>query len=72
MLMIFKTWDFLFSLTTVIAFICKYIKIKLMKNTPLIITVNKILLLALQSLWHIYVWFLSEFEVQVCTEKSYR
>lgn len=43
-----------------------------MKNTPLIITVNKILLLALQSLWHIYVWFLSEFEVQVCTEKSYR
>lgn len=32
---------FPFSLTTIIAFICKYIKIKLMENTPLIINVNK-------------------------------
>lgn len=63
---------FPFSLTTIIAFICKYIKIKLMENTPLIITVKKPNVLALQSLWHNYVWFLSEFEVQVCTEKSYR
>lgn len=32
---------FLFFFTTIIAFICKYIKIKLMENTPLIINVNK-------------------------------
>lgn len=63
----------IFSLTTLIAFKCTNIKTKiLMKNTPLFITVNKTILLVLQSLWHSYICFFSEFEVHVCSEKSYR